>query len=57
MAEVSVTIQIKHNTTKSDLVAELERLNIPDTAKLRVNYYDGDPREPSFTNLIWSWHA
>lgn len=57
MAFMTALIQIKSDTNKKSLIEELERLDVPDDARLRVEHFKGDQREPSYTNLIWSWNA
>lgn len=54
---LTATMTLQHDTTKKEIIDALQRLDIPDHAKLNVDYYKGDQRDPSYTKLIWSWRA
>lgn len=48
-----------NNSTWGDILQMVgnsaEGLDIPETAKMKVNYYAGDQRDPSYTQLIFTW--
>jgi hypothetical protein len=46
-------IQIKHNTTSSEIVNVLK--SAPDDALISVSRLEGDAREPSVSKMIVRW--
>ena len=57
--EHQATIELKHDITWGDIVTAVSNsaqgANIPDDARMRVNHYAGDQREPSYTKLTFVW--
>lgn len=57
--EHRATITLDNNSTWGDILQMVgnsaEGLDIPETAKMKVNYYAGDQRDPSYTQLIFTW--
>lgn len=52
-ATITVTIPVNYDTKVSEIRTALEK--IPDNAKLSVDHYRGDQRDPSYTNLKFTW--
>lgn len=49
----TATIPVKYNTKASEIRAALDK--IPDSATLSIEHYRGDQRDPSYTNLKFTW--
>lgn len=49
------TLEIKSDTTVEELRAALNAAEVPGSAKIGIDHYPGDPRDPSYTRLTFGW--
>jgi uncharacterized repeat protein (TIGR03917 family) len=49
----STTVEFQHGSTVADLIAALA--DVPPNATITVNHYPGDPREPAYTKITFTW--
>jgi hypothetical protein len=48
-------IEIKHDTTFGQILHAVTTAEVPDEAKVSVEKYAGDPRDPGYTRLTFEW--
>ncbi len=51
--QTSTTVEFQHGSTANDLREALA--GIPGSARMSVNHYAGDQREPSYTKITFTW--
>lgn len=50
-------LEIKHDTNVGDLRVALADAGVPELAKISVYHYEGDQRDPSHTQITFSWET
>lgn len=53
----SAKIEVKHDTTFGDIYDAVVNAQIPISAKVSVDKYVGDQRDPGYTHLTFTWET
>lgn len=55
--EHSAQLTIKHDTSVGQLLEALQGAQVPESAKITVDHWAGDQRDPSYTHLKFKWET